>query len=102
MLARCLYAALVAISVAANTGCCGCRGWHGREWCGTGCGECYWSEWFNDPPDCHDPCDCYGNLAGKRHHGVMQAGHHAPVPTLASPDMVESIEETPAPAPGHP
>jgi hypothetical protein len=35
--------------------CCSCGG------CG---GELYWSEWHNDPPCCHDPCDCYGNWTG--------------------------------------
>lgn len=37
--------------------CCGCGS------CGCG-GEMYWSEWHNDPPCCHDPCDCYGNWTG--------------------------------------
>ncbi|MEX0643286.1 MAG: hypothetical protein WD468_11325 [Pirellulales bacterium] len=35
--------------------CCGCSGCDG---------EMYWSEWHNDPPCCHDPCDCYGNWTG--------------------------------------
>src|SRR5262245_25235113 len=35
--------------------CCGCSG------CG---GEMYWSEWHNDPPCCHDPCDSCGNWSG--------------------------------------
>lgn len=31
----------------------------------TGCdGEYYWSEWFSDPPACHDPCDDCGNWTG--------------------------------------
>lgn len=30
----------------------------------TGCGELYWSEWFNDPPQLHQPCDCEGNYVG--------------------------------------
>jgi hypothetical protein len=38
--------------------CCGCGG------CGGCSGEMYWSEWHNDPPCCHDPCDCYGNWLG--------------------------------------
>ena len=24
--------------------------------CGSGCGEVYWGEWTNSPPDCCDPC----------------------------------------------
>jgi hypothetical protein len=33
--------------------------------CGcTGCGELYWSEWFNDPPALCDPCDACGNYTG--------------------------------------
>ncbi len=35
--------------------CCGCSGCSG---------DMYWSEWHNDPPCCHDPCDCYGNWSG--------------------------------------
>jgi hypothetical protein len=35
--------------------------------CG-GCSGCdselYWSEWYNDPPRCCDPCDCHGNWTG--------------------------------------
>lgn len=32
---------------------------------GCGCdGEVYWSEWHNDPPQCCDPCDHYGNWIG--------------------------------------
>jgi hypothetical protein len=98
MLARCAYVALAALSILASSGCCCCKGWHGRDWCDNSCGECYWSEWFNDPPACHDPCDCYGNYAGHRRRSVIQAAHHEPVPTLASPDMLEITEEMPTPA----
>lgn len=32
---------------------------------GCGCsGEVYWSEWYNDPPRCHDPCNCCGQWVG--------------------------------------
>jgi hypothetical protein len=35
--------------------------------CSSGCGEFYFDEWINDPPDRCDPCDeCYGNYVG--HH----------------------------------
>ncbi len=33
-------------------------------WCGGGCGERYWGDFYNDPPDCVDPCDGYGNYSG--------------------------------------
>jgi hypothetical protein len=32
-----------------------------------GCGERYWSEWYNDPPRCAEPCDCCGNWIGPGH-----------------------------------
>ena len=35
-----------------------------ETWCGGGCGERYWGDFYNDPPDCQDPCDGYGNYAG--------------------------------------
>jgi hypothetical protein len=39
----------------------------------TGCSrELYWCEWHNDPPRCHQPCDCYGNWIGP------SAGYRAP------------------------
>lgn len=37
--------------------------------CGSGCGEVYWHEWINDPPDCTDPCDNYGQFIGPRLFG---------------------------------
>jgi hypothetical protein len=40
----------------------GC-GW-GSTWCGGNCGERYWGDFYNDPPDCCDPCDCHGNFTG--------------------------------------
>ena len=63
-----------------GNGCCG-RVWHrgplscvfawlmrgcgwGTSWCGGGCGERYWGDYYNDPPDCCDPCDCHGNYTG--------------------------------------
>jgi hypothetical protein len=30
-----------------------------------GCGELYWSEWFNDPPSCCEPCNCRGQYVGR-------------------------------------
>ncbi len=33
-------------------------------WVGPSCGERYWGGYLSDPPDCYDPCDCYGNYTG--------------------------------------
>lgn len=30
----------------------------------SGCGERYWGDWYSDPPDWLDPCDCRGNFTG--------------------------------------
>jgi len=57
-------------------GICGCGGGCGLFKCLFGCtgcrGEFYWSEWHNDPPRCHDPCDRCGNWIGP------SAGYRAP------------------------
>ena len=37
-------------------------------WCGRGCGERYWGDFYSDPPDCWDPCDCHGNYTGGCRH----------------------------------
>lgn len=34
--------------------------------CASGCGEIYWGEWINYPPDPCDPCDNCGNWVGPR------------------------------------
>ncbi len=36
-------------------------------WRGCGCGERYWGDFYSDPPDCWDPCDCHGNYNGAGH-----------------------------------
>lgn len=36
----------------------------------TGCGDCYWSEWYNDPPDCCDPCNRCGDYVGPKCCGL--------------------------------
>jgi hypothetical protein len=45
-----------------------------------GCsGEVYWSEWHNDPPRCHEPCDCCGNYTGPSYAGIRapyDQGYH--------------------------
>ena len=38
--------------------------WH-RMNCASGCGEFYFDEWINNPPEC-DPCDDYGCYVGPR------------------------------------
>jgi hypothetical protein len=38
-----------------------------------GCGERHWNEWYNDPPRCAEPCDCYGNWVGPGHGGYYRA-----------------------------
>ncbi len=56
--------------------CCYGRCWHRgplscifalfmrESWYGPSCGERYWGDFYSDPPDCWDPCDCYGNYSG--------------------------------------
>jgi hypothetical protein len=34
--------------------------------CGGGCGNIYWGEWINNPPDQCDPCNNCGNFTGPR------------------------------------
>ncbi len=34
-------------------------------WCGSGCGERYWGDFYGDPPDLCDPCDRCGNYTGR-------------------------------------
>jgi len=34
------------------------------SWCGSGCGERYWGDFYGDPPDYCDPCDRCGNYTG--------------------------------------
>ena len=60
----------------AGCGCgssCGCGGpldwifsWKNcaDKFCGAGCGDVYWSDWKNHPPDYCDPCDDCGNFVG--------------------------------------
>ena len=73
MLKRSLFLALVALLVAGNSGCClfNCvrclnRKICAKAYCCDQCGERYWSEWFNDPPECCDPCNDCGAYTGDR------------------------------------
>lgn len=60
---------------------------------GEGCGEVYWNDYHNDPPDVCEPCDGYGNWTGSR--GLYRApyrngpyGPGANLPHLATaPEM---------------
>lgn len=52
-----------------GTGCGDCGGgikyWlGGRTYCGSGCCDRYWGEWFSDPPDACDPCNSCGDWNG--------------------------------------
>ncbi len=38
---------------------------------GRSCGEVYWGDWWNDPPDCCDPCDRCGNFTGVHVRGCV-------------------------------
>lgn len=42
-----------------------------------GCGEWYWNEWYNDPPRCAEPCDCYGNWIGPGSVGNYRAPYRS-------------------------
>jgi len=35
------------------------------HWC-SGCGDVYVGDYISHPPDCCDPCDCFGNWTGRR------------------------------------
>lgn len=37
-----------------------------------GCGDCYWSEWYSDPPDCCDPCNRCADWIGPQSCGAQR------------------------------
>ena len=43
-------------------------------WMGPACGERYWGDYMSYPPDCCDPCDCYGNYTGMHVSNCPQRG----------------------------
>ncbi|MCD4726734.1 MAG: hypothetical protein K8R46_03670 [Pirellulales bacterium] len=47
------------------------------SWYGPTCGERYWGDFYSDPPDCWDPCDCYGNNTGGSCHDCGEYGDAA-------------------------
>lgn len=83
-------------------------------WCGPNCGGRYWGDFYSDPPNCQDPCDCYGNYAGgspstgvemegeyreggcphcnRSAHGVQPGGNTQLMPAEDDGDMVSSTE----------
>ncbi len=72
---RRLSCVLMAAVLVGQAGCC-CGPWggcwpHGKNWCGSQCGEFYWNEWFSLPPQCCDPCDDCGNFCGRRHNDAL-------------------------------
>lgn len=94
------------------SGCGGCDRCGGDDGCGgrpclrflrrlgsalncAGCGECYWNEWYNDPPSCAEPCDCCGNWAGPGHASSCCnrkpycgcGGHTASIGALGTPPL---------------
>lgn len=52
-----------------------------------GCtGPMYWSEWYNDPPECCEPCDHYGHYTGPQAKcSVVGVAHHAPLRQVPTP-----------------
>ena len=72
MIKRLLALALLAAVLGGSSGCCGgplcCleKSYWRHHWGCSQCGEYYWSEWFNDPPDCCDPCNNCGDYVGKK------------------------------------
>jgi hypothetical protein len=72
--------------------------------CGcTGCGELYWTEWFNDPPALCDPCDACGNYTGCGggqcgcQHSCPCAGCSGDATSMSAPPL-EVAAETDDPA----
>jgi hypothetical protein len=78
---------------------CGGQGQHcrllGALGC-NGCGELYWSEWFNDPPACCEPCDCHGNYTGAGAEGYYRAPYltHSE-PSVEGPTTLPPLEVAP-------
>ena len=71
--------------------------WSGlfRRGC-NGCGELYWNEWFNDPPACSEPCDCYGNYISPHDTGYYQAPYlHASAYAEHAPTELPPLEVAP-------
>jgi hypothetical protein len=76
-------------------------------WCGCGCGQYYWGDFYGDPPACCDPCDGCGNYTGPTcnacaGNGVASYGNACPscqrqAPVAAPPAKPNAYPVTPAP-----
>jgi hypothetical protein len=104
MLLRSALIGLAFLGLAAQTGCNCLRCWPcGHNYCGSQCGDCYWSEWFSLPPDCCDPCTNCGAFCGPNNRflrrGVFAAhggaiGPYADAgftPGMADPRAAEEV-----------
>ncbi len=75
MFARRAYFLLLALTLASSGGCayeglCNLRDrlacdYQARHYMGPQCGQFYWSEWFNDPPACCEPCNECGSYKAR-------------------------------------
>jgi len=76
MFKRAFLAGIVAVLIAGSSGCNSICQFHNdhlwRHFCAPSCGEFYCSEWFNDPPDCCDPCNNCGRFATCRQHPLRR------------------------------
>ena len=65
----------------------------------SGCGECYWNEWHNDPPPVCEPCNRCGQYAGAGSAGNYQAPYrHHDALAAAAPSDLPPLEEVQRPA----
>ena|SRR6185295_3587647 len=76
MLKRLFLAGVAALLCGTSSGCNAICEAHNRDlwrhFCAPCCGETYWHEWFNDPPECCDPCNCCGQFSTCRSHGMRR------------------------------
>lgn len=71
--------------------------------CSSGCGEFYFDEWINDPPEACDPCDNYGGFVGPRHcppRWWLGARHHGSFRCGSNCDPSCGFETSDCGAPG--
>ena len=59
--------------------------------CGGCDGEAYWSEWHNDPPECCDPCDKYGNWVGPSRSSYRAPYSHEFAPRRIAKQSSDSV-----------
>ena len=97
--------AIVAILLVSNSGCCLlcdirndlCRFYWDHHYSGCSqCGECYWSEWFSDPPQCCDPCSRCGRFTGGGHCDECENSHGGHVRLQYRAASLRRYEPTPA------